>query len=388
MDYFKKYITYKTKYLQLKKQLGGNIPADYYLPCDITHYTKKLTYSDNTANKLRENDLSIQPSIKKTSANTGRSGYNQDPYIELYNGEEYYDLFINKLDIIKTRICNSDVCIYQYKRASVERPNQIFKKGDRIPVLFNYMKISGDVIEEEYLDLPDELKNNNIFSLKIDNHSEYEQSKGGNFISAPDNTIFYVSGVNPTILEKLNNLSCKKVELECSFKANGFRHMDELMCFMPYGRNQYKIWFYDELNITSFTNLNNFNTKTTEQKQDWLRILNCERMRNLDKISMALFGSEYSMNIEEFVFFDFYSYKPSIFNRVWIEYKDSCICLFNRLNNQPNNMQKLQAEKLKLKSCINNREPMIFDIKVAESNENIPEGGIHCLIKQQFQKIE
>jgi hypothetical protein len=203
-----------------------------------------------------------------------------------------------------------------------------------------------------------------------------------------NNTIFYINGAHPTIIQKLEKLSCTKVELECSFKANGFRHVDELMCFMPYGEGKYKVWFYDELNTNSFRELNEFNLNRDQERRDFLVKLNSERLRNLDKISNALFGSEYNMNMDKFVFFDFFSYKPSIFNRVWIEKNGECICLFNNISSQNNNVSKLDCEMNRIRSYLTGKCPSIHFINVPHADENIPQGGVHCLIKQQFQKIE
>ncbi len=41
----------------------------------------------------------------------------------------------------------------------------------------------------------------------------------------------------------------KVVSLNCSFKASGVRHIDETMCFMPYGQGEYKVWIYKFRNI-------------------------------------------------------------------------------------------------------------------------------------------
>ena len=67
---------------------------------------------------------------------------------------------------------------------------------------------------------------------------------GGNFISSPENIIFTFD--NSNFSECLNNnLKSKVVNLNCSFRYNNERHIDETMCFMPYGTGNYKVWIYN-----------------------------------------------------------------------------------------------------------------------------------------------
>jgi hypothetical protein len=121
------------------------------------------------------------------------------------------------------------------------------------------------------------------------------QAKGGNFISSPDNIIFSLKIV-PQILkdEIMTQTGQSIVELSCSFMLKidkiEARHIDELMCFMPYGIKQYKIWFYD------------FTPKYKETHPPY----EIERITNLNIISTVLFGTEYANNIDKFFFVTIY----------------------------------------------------------------------------------
>lgn len=73
---------------------------------------------------------------------------------------------------------------------------------------------------------------------------------GGNFISSPttlvskNGCLFNISGISDSLNEKLNKILIQdRVELKCSFRCQGERHIDEIMTFMPYG-NFFKVWIY------------------------------------------------------------------------------------------------------------------------------------------------
>lgn len=382
--------------------------SNFYLPCDITHYTSKkyFTNSPITFPGLNNTIRIIGPSDHST---LGGMGYYQDGYIQLYDGTNYVNLcnlsIVNKSDFEKTKMkCLVPNCLLKNKRTGeiISSHNQ----GDTIPgLLFNHILDPVDGYKNIIVkssELKDEFVTDEF--IKIDSFAykkEIEQSKGGNFISAPDGTIFYVQGPSPCLLDKIKLLTTKQlVELECGFKSgqenvgelyDNFRHVDEIMCFMPYGSQGYKIWFYDQFDALSFETLLK-NKLTSEEKrssnveqiiQRKIDELNLERLRNLEKISMALFKKPYSECGDKFVFFKFYSYKPSIFNRVWFETDRKCICLFPDTETN----EKLKYEMEKVKSIIN---PYIkvehHFIQVKSANELVPEGTVHCLIKQRFVK--
>jgi hypothetical protein len=78
MDYLNKYLKYKQKYTNLKKIYGGSdnidleidndsiilninkeikIKKDYYLPCEISHYTKKIYFGIEAYNDFSFHNL-------------------------------------------------------------------------------------------------------------------------------------------------------------------------------------------------------------------------------------------------------------------------------------------------------------------------------------------
>jgi len=95
---------------------------------------------------------------------------------------------------------------------------------------------------------------------------------GGNFISSPNNNIYFFDNINPTLYENLSNtyprgLGLNLIPLMCSFRFNLERHIDECMTFMPYAPN-YKIWIYDIRSV-----------RFSDSLQELLDIPNCEQVK-------------------------------------------------------------------------------------------------------------
>jgi hypothetical protein len=444
-----KYIKYKNKYLLLKNIYGGMeseppvgiklIPSEYtqiypnrtnltnyYLPCEITHITTHL-YSTKF--------LKLNPSLKDNLIITeglGGVGYNQDPYVQLLNPltKKYYNIcnteILHKSYFYDSqKICLSDRCVYKSIDLTDLKQDKIFVKNQKIDLSYDYTLIEGNA--ETFYYMKNDFKDDDGCFIEGLVGGEKEQSKGGNFISGPKNSdgkipIFYIEGASPRYLDILRSLTnCILVELKCSFKSSGFRHIDEVMCFMPYGINNFKVWFYD-----SFNN----------------ELKDAERMENLDKISFALFGKSYEEKTENFVFFKYDITIPSFFNRSWIEYEDECICLFPRLDEYFEKLKKTtdeedkeivneqyvidfdienastdqdlklietnknllekriqNNEKMKneiiffekqigeLSSYFNGKKPKIHYVNIPKINEKKPEGGVHCMIKQKFKAL-
>ena len=515
MNYLNKYLKYKNKYSILKNQSGGN--NDFYLPCDITHFTDKVYYSDHMTRIL-------QPSIGVSSTGFGEFKYYQDPYVQLYNDKLncYYNLFTsfttNLYSSTSARKCDSEQCVFSFTNAikiiqilkalnmytlntlcneptlfdilsfsnikftdeelktygdtkidafDINTSDDFYSKLQRIRENINTLSLNNlesliklnrlDINNVLYMGQPimkkdiytkndiiplhiigstykltqgtarlksiidkTKLKNeyptflndiNKQIHFNVENKSYMEQCKGGNFISAPNGTIFCISGANEKFIDKLTEISKYKViQLHCGFKSNMFRHIDELMCFMPYGNGKYKVWYYNELNTESFQLLFRiFNTLGYNICEDILirgdaliqyitsnpnlfnideiiKELNKERLTNLEIISKELFNDAFDSCKDNFVFFDYYSYKPSIFNRTWYETNEKVVCLFPMVITT-NNKQILNNEILNVKSYINETKPITYKyVEVNPANEFHPEGTVHCLIKQRFIK--
>jgi hypothetical protein len=402
MFYQHKYLKYKLKYLNLKKliqstQLGGS-DLDYYLPCEISHYTKEIYYSKESIQQQNNNELI--KIIGQSDANLFSGGYYQDPYIQLYNNKEkkYFNIHNNYV-------------------------------GD---------KENCDVFPSD---------KNVMIHISYDNKGEGEQSKGGNFISAPEikldsitkYTIFYIEGCSQEIIEKFIKCGYEKydinsktftkikdrpnkllVELKCSFKASeSFRHIDELMCFMPYGKEKFKVWFYDKFtesdNLTPpeykkllkelfkkkdrgkdwFDEKLSLGKKLPEMEKKYIELLNKERLENLNIIYNVLFNTDYESikdNKDKFIFLKFYMNKPSLLNRVYIEKNNdnvnNPIIIFPNDEIQKENNKIINGEKDIMLSYITGKPITVKYINVKPANEEEPEGGPHCLIKQRFELIK
>jgi hypothetical protein len=391
----------------------------YYLPCEITHYTSKLYYTsqknifpgvDYIKQYIRQSDSSIFKGM----------GYFQDSYVQLLNRDTktYKNIFnlgiIDESDIeTSTLICTVARCIIQSYHEN-RQPREIFKGGviefkpDERRILPKTCYITIKSKSQKLID-DAEFKDDEYSMIGTEKSMKYnEQNKGGNFISAPDGTIFCIEGSSSKFINQLElDTSTKLIQLNCNFKTGDkfgcfydcFRHIDELMCFMPYGKDKFKIWFYDELDNESFNSLllskyKLYNTRPEEKKlqiiNEKIKELNCERLKNLEIICEALFDKPYSECINKFVFFKFYSYLPSVLNRTWYETNDKCVCLFPKLvKNEKTDKIMLQIcnEMKQVKSMINPSIKVDYHfIEVKKSNETNPEGTLHCLIKQRFIK--
>ena len=340
--------------------------------------------------------------LKEYFASGINTRYYQDSYVQLYNEttNKYFNIYnglLTKLgEIIKNvNICVSNRCKY-IKRRSESKKIIEFCKDQEITVHPNLFNLEyGEVKKKSINIIGDTFINDSGIIIQEDKlrNSFGEQSKGGNFISGPQLVIlnrklgypiFYIKGPSIEYIKLLNCTRSHLIELQCGFTApSGFRHIDEIMCFMPYGQNEngtinYKIWFYDTIEISSFLII-----KSLEQ----IEKLNTERMQNLNTICQALFQVNYdetnSAIRDKFVFFKYYSYLPSIFNRVWIETNNLCILLYPNISQS--NQTIFELDKEQLKSCINPLKNVVkIQLNIPKQDEIKPEGGLHCLIKQRF----
>jgi SNF2 family DNA or RNA helicase len=160
---------------------------------------------------------------------------------------------------------------------------------------------------------------------------------------------------------------------------------------MPYGKKDngeinYKIWFYDVLDIDSL--MRHKYTADLDQRDRELYNINEERIDNLNKICKCLFNGTYIDNKDKFVFFKFYDYYPSILNRLWIEISDKCVCIYPKQKSSrllDYNYETFEKEKDKIKSCISPDKSVYFiQLDVPDANSTEPNGGPHCLFKQRF----
>jgi hypothetical protein len=216
-NYYEKYMKYKMKYLSLK---GGMPTGKLYLPCEIDNKVMCIYSATKYVNTIK--DIMINYPGKSFNQNfdyfTILSEYKQDPAIFLKDENNKNYILIVRNDIIDSE--NKNLSERIEKIENIEN------------IEYKYTKPSGN---------------------------DY----GGNFISSPgaNNYTFCFENINNDLQLLLNNtLVNKLVELKCSFRYNGERHIDECMCFMPYNNGSYKIWIYKIRNI-SFKNDSNSHLK-------------------------------------------------------------------------------------------------------------------------------
>lgn len=182
---------------------------------------------------------------------------------------------------------------------------------------------------------------------------------------------------------------------------------------MPYGINKFKIWFYDII-------------KTEGMDEEIYLNLKQEHLDNLNKISQALFNSDYEINKDKFfiipidVGYPNYIFpSPPIFNSTYIEYNPADIDklketepererYFNERNipqlfisHSSSNSDSLNKDILgeldKLKSFITDK-PVKYHIiattklhnkglNIEYTYKSVPGGNLHCTIKQEFKKV-
>ena len=244
MNYRQKYLKYKTKYLKLKggmdnigessdifnnpdtinEEESGDINhatgdkqddvcsnKKYYLPCEITSITQKLFMTDDMIGRIHKitddiNNKNIFTNIIIMNFKDYEITYYQDPFIFLKNNNKQ----------------NKDI---------------VFIKNEKRINEFNF----GD----------------NIDHINIDMLTESDL--GGNFLASPKveknkSVVFYLDGISDPIKSAFDEyLDQELVELKCSFTIGRSRHIDEIMTFMPYGLNKFKVWIYYVRKI-EFTN--------------------------------------------------------------------------------------------------------------------------------------
>ena len=431
--YYELYLKYKNKYLLKKSQIGSSLVKrnKYFIPCEITNFTKKILISNCRTRDRLANFLSNELHISGIQRIKSSTGFLQDPYIILNNSQ------------------NNNFLIRVFGDCNISDIQEIDIENNRL----NF------------------------------NGNHY----GGNYISSPNKKIFTFDKSVELINCISRILSDEIVPLDCSFKINNERHIDEIMCFMPYGKDKYKVWFYYIRNITFHSdtltlieNLDNINKDQFKNKIIRLRdnfnvpqekktrfgtnktsyielsneldnlinfiedkisitqlnlellldtrilskldniqmlyyknligdnqipdleniktILNEERERNLQLISDKLFTSSYEDARGNFVFFPIdlkvkYNNRLNynitnipIFNRLIIENAKKKLCILSiGTNTDTEVIEKLNEEKPKIKSFIDDK---VFEFHTFDTtqynNEGDVGGNLHCLVKNIY----
>lgn len=363
---------YKQKYLKYKNKyikLKGGV-KDKYLPCEICSITKEIYISKYLSKDIFDK-ISIPITVDETPNN---NRFKQDEYILL------------------KKITNENEKINQ---------NSSYHKGD--------------------------------------------QDSGGNFISSPkyimldksikDSIIFCFDGISKELRDYLNeNVMQNIVELKCSFRliGNG-RHIDECMCFMPYGLNKFKVWFYYIRNVT--IDDSDYKSKQSKQKyapqnatkedkeycEEYNRLLKTlpeikahlisEQYDNLNSVSKNLYNLDYKIEDNNFVLFPIdiniellkdlkISYKLKkipIFNRTFIETDEKCNIFFsidNPIDPEVNDI--FNKEIIHVKSFKDEKKFIFYEKMLTiqyhnygskdifSVNTGLSGGNMHCLVKNIY----
>lgn len=378
------YHKYKSKYLKFKVH-GGSIGVikQYYLPCEIDNISTGLFYNDHIQTEYKE--LIDEITVDKFNIleyYTAPSKYAQDFGLLLLNIEQG-------------------------------------EKG--MAIVKDIQRNENDFI----------IKNNcEVVKKLIDGANDY----GGNFISSPKNGINYgyiycFNNINPLLETYIkNNCVQDLVKLECSFRFEEIRHIDECMCFMPYANNKFKVWIYhindikineppatgmqpDETNDIIKDTLATLRANDGEYILNLIRTFNDEKSTNKTLIQDSL---KNYINFDGFVEFPInlvihitnqgiINYKLleiPIFNRILYETKYQLhISIPNGICNHIENYENcvccktnhiLGREKPHIKSMINNISSDMYTLKMVNTI-NIHDvgiynvgGNLHCLLKNKY----
>ncbi len=316
----------------------------------------------------------------------------------------------------------------------IEPPTEIVKLSPHdifFPLEDNYINIKLNIEQKFIRDIPAELMEYNFIIPEPTQHIILdEQIKGGNFIAspptqhAPHGVLFYINPITDQLRDFLRaHLIQPIVGLTCSFMFLGtpfmaletmnirpFRHIDEIMTFLPYGRGIFKVWMYNIIEPKeSYENYKKMRDNTellsreeyirerTRYIRDVIPRLRLEQRNNLDTISLALFGSNYENNRDKFFIIPIdvgeppYLFpKPPIFNLTYIETREESIPpqLFLSSDSSDSLNPMIITELGHLRSYITNRpiEYHIINTNIEQIHiiPYLPGGNLHCLIKQEM----
>ena len=350
-DYKNKYIKYKNKYLYLKKMTGGE--KIYYIPCEIYLQTKKI-YLRKTVLFEKIDRRVLRESIGKVEVDKNGGDnkiifndfntFYQDPAIFLKNYKNENFAIRIKKDIKYDFILKDKTIAYIY---------------------------DGD-----------------------DNGNNY----GGNFISSPNNensSVFYCEGITKSLFEFMNsNLNQKLVEIKCGFTFNNERHVDEIMCFMPYGEDDFKIWIYNIRNIEyKYSNEEElkeyFNTECTEEKRKSIldeinRIYNQkntqiqnvlkEKYKTLEDKLMTeneYINRDYKILYGEFKYGDLNKNNIKLLDNIknLLDYNANIITINILLQHE--SFTALKDDKLSIYKIFLKKIPDFFNINIEKTKENL-----------------
>ena len=411
--YKSKYLKYKNKYIQLKNQIGGNPPL--IIPCEITNITNLIFMNTNFIGIGISKKISDYLSHMKINIiNSDRAQFQQDPVIllkdkdnkdyaiEIRPGEFQLDGFQvkqikynNGNDYGGNFISSPSNKVYFFE--NIKQELGMFLQNHALLTLLPLkcsFRFNGERHIDECITFMPYGETYKIWIYKIRN-IEFSESLKSRLAATCDQ-------------QKLQEISKKLVEIKETLKTRPSTQNNQTVLNIEYilsGQTEKLLSILEDRNFTKRLSEEDVNcirsiipnSNQMFNKDSIRQILETERIANLNAISMAEFGQSYESVRGVFVEFpidleidEHQNCKITnipIFNRLWIESQEACLCLFSIDENiDPDVNQILQSELPKIKSILNHQKPVYFDfINTIGFNQGHGVGGnLHCLIKNKY----
>jgi len=331
-DFKSKYYKYKEKYLNLKDQLAGASRTNEKILMDEVYNDTKCVILGNT----QESRMSIINELIKIFTKH-KICYN------FFETSLFYQDWFQIIDIV------NDKRIIR------------FLKEHNTPSVWHFKRIEDtlkDNIKSYYPTDPIE-----FIDIEITNTLQ----KGGNFIAIPKNNKYLTLSSNTT------TGSCRVLpERICLnlYNPNIEGHVDEILCFMPYTDELFKLWFYKPVFYEDISD--EISTMITTRYLTNKEILNI-KFPDLEIIEFDLeFSSTGSI------------LNPPLFNRLCIKKGDEYIFIFPDQYNE-SIKSKIEEEITKIKEYYTNTFFYYIDSMSTHTESGVSGiigGNLHCLTKQ------
>lgn len=332
-DYKSKYYKYKNKYLILKNSIGGSRRRNEKILMDEVYNDTKCIILGNQL----ENRVSIIRSL-----------------ILIF---EQHDICYN---FFETSLFYQD-WFKILETTADKREIQIIKEAGRSPSTFifnTFEKKIKEIIESYYR--PEQI----VFTDF--NHTSTLQ-KGGNYIAIPKNNKYL------TLSNDITSGPCRVLpEKICLnlYNPDIEGHVDEILCFMPYTDELFKLWFYKPV----------FNEDVSEAIKTMITTMYLTNkeilIREFPDLEIIEFDLEFSSTGSIL--------NPPLFNRLCIKKGDQYIFIFPDQYNE-SIKSKVEEEITKIKEYYTNTFLYYVDSIITHNEtgfSNVIGGNLHCLTKQ------
>ena len=338
-DYYLKYKKYKEKYLKLKDQIGASsqINNKKILMDEIYNDTKCIILGNSQENrkKIIDNLISI---FKKHEI--------------CFNFFEKLSLFYQ--DWFKIFKKDNEYLIELLKEIDEQSSFKI------TPSTYHFIQnltILKKIITSFYQ--PKLIK---FVEININNTLH----KGGNFIAVPKSE--YHLTLSNDVLSKACEWIPGRICLHKYSTIEG--HIDEILCFMPYSKEEYKLWFYKPV----------FNDDVSKETNEMILDIYGKNKEIIETrfpdLEIIEFDLEFN-NTGSIV-------NPPLFNRLCIKKEDKYVFIFPEQFNLDTKL-KIEEEILKIKENFNETFSYFIDSSVTHNETGLTGaigGNLHCLTKQ------